>query len=288
MYKPLVYIKNSKAIMKKVVYIMITLIFLNCQKEEFEILGTTDSFTITSTSVNVDFKIYIYLPPNYPQQNLEYPLIIGLDGDTEFENMAAIVSQKIKNGNIPPSIFVGIGYVGGDDDESNRNRDYTPSVTQDIEDGVTGGAGNFYDFIRTELIPELENNYQIDTTKTKTLMGHSYGGLFTLFVMFQERATNPFDKFIPVASSFWYDSGVIFEFEETYSQINSDFPVSVYTTMGSLEGAVMVASFKEMNARINSRHYSSLKYRSEILKKYGHSRSDYISYKNGLDYVFNN
>lgn len=274
--------------MNKVVYIMITLIFLSCQIEEFEIFGTTDSFTMSSSSINVDFKIYIYLPPNYPQQNIDYPLIIGLDGDTEFENMAGIVSQKAANGNIPYSIFVGIGYTGGDNNETNRNRDYTPSVTQGVEDGITGGAENFYNFIRTELIPELENNYQIDTAKTKTLMGHSYGGLFTLFAMFQERDTNPFDKFIPVASSFWYDSGVIFEFEEYYSQNNSDFPALVYTTMGSLEGAVMVASFEEMNARINSRNYPSLKYESEILEKYGHSRSDYISYKIGLDYVFNN
>jgi len=274
--------------MKKVFYIIITLIFLSCQKEEFEILGASESFTITSSNVNVDFNIYIYLPPNYPQQNVDYPLIIGLDGDSEFENMAGIVSQRIAIGNIPASIFVGIGYVGGDDNESNRNRDYTPSVTQGVEDGITGGADNFYNFIRAELIPELENKYQIDTAKTKTLMGHSYGGLFTLFAMFQERDTNPFDKFIPVASSFWYDSGVIFEFEESFFQNNSDFPVKIYTTMGSLEGAVMIASFEEMNARINSRNYSSLKYKNEILEKYGHSRSDYISYQNGLDYVFNN
>lgn len=267
---------------------MSTFIFLSCQKEEFEIVGRTESFTMTSINVNDDFKIYVYLPPNYPQENIYFPLIIGLDGDSEFENMAGIVSQQIANENIPACVFVGIGYVGGDDDESNRNRDYTPSVTQDVEDGITGGAENFYNFLRTELIIELENKYQIDTANTKTLMGHSYGGLFTLFAMFQERITNPFDKFIPVAASFWYDSGVIFEFEEAYSQDYSDFPIKVYTTMGSLEGAVMVASFEEMKARINSRNYPSLIYKSKILKKYGHSRSDYISYENGLVYVFNN
>lgn len=274
--------------MKKIFYIVILLIFVSCQKEEVEIIGTTESFTITSSNVNVDFKIYVFLPPDYPQQNNNYPLIIGLDGDTEFENMANIVSQEIKNGSIPSSIFVGIGYVGGDNNETHRNRDYTPSITQGVEDGVTGGAGNFYSFIRTELIPELENNYQIDTTNTKTLMGHSYGGLFTLFAMFQERSTSPFDKFIPVASSFWYDSGVIFEYEESYSQTHSDFPIATYTTMGSLEGTVMVASFEEMNERITNRNYPSLEYKSEILKKYGHSRSDNISYQKGLEYVFNN
>lgn len=269
--------------MRITIYILIIFGFISCQREEFEIIGTTESFTMTSTNVDDDFKIYVYLPPNYPQANFDYSLIIGLDGDSEFENMAGIVSKEIRNSDIPSSIFVGIGYGGTD----RRNRDYTPSITQGVESDETGGAENFYNFIRAELIPELEDNYQIDTTNTKTLMGHSYGGLFTLYAMFQERNTNPFDKFIPVASSFWYDSGVIFEFEETYSQKNSDFQATIYTTMGSLEGAVMVASFEEMNERINNRNYPSLVYKSEILKKYGHSRSDYISYKNGLVYVFN-
>lgn len=270
--------------MEKAICILVILGFFSCQKEEFEIIGTTERITMTSTNVNDDFKIYVYLPPNYPQANFNYPLIIGLDGDSEFENMAGIVSQGIQKGGIPSSIFIGVGYGGTD----RRNRDYTPSITQGVENDETGGAENFYNFIRTELIPELENNYQIDTANTKTLMGHSYGGLFTLFAMFQERNSNPFDKFIPVASSFWYDSGVIFEFEETYSQNNSDFQATVYTTMGSLEGVVMVASFEEMNQRINNRDYPNLVYKSKILKKYGHSRSDYISYENGLVYVFNN
>ncbi len=274
--------------MKITIYILMMLGLLSCYNEDFEVIGTTESFTMTSIGVKDDFKIYVYLPPDYPQTDIDYPLIIGLDGDNEFENMAEIVSQEIKNGSIHPAIFVGIGYGSSKKNLQKRNRDYTPSETQDVEDYETGGADNFYNFIRTELITVLENKYQIETSNTKTLMGHSFGGLFTLFTMFQNRNDNPFNKFVPVASSFWYDSGVIFEFEETYSQNHSDLPVKVYTTLGSLEGTVMVASFKEMNERISNRNYQSLIYKSKILKKYGHIRADYVSYENGLRYVFNN
>lgn len=273
--------------MKKIIYIFLILGIFGCQKEEFEIIGTTESFTITSTNVNDNFKIDVYLPPNYPETNMVYPLVIGLDANFEFDNMAGIVSENIEKGNIPPVVFIGIGY-NKDKEVVKRNRDYTPTKTEGVEDYETGGADNFYKFITNELIPEVENIYQIDTANTKTLMGHSYGGLFTLYAMFQDRNTSPFDKFIPVASSFWYDSGVIFEYEQTYSQNHLDFSSTIYTTMGSLEGAVMVASFEEMNERIVNRNYSNLVYKSEILKKYGHSRSDIISYKNGLEYVFNN
>lgn len=274
--------------MKIVICVLLVFTFSSCQKNDFQIIGTTESFTITATNVEEEFMIYVYLPPNYSQSDTKYPLLVGLDGDTEFENMAEIVSEQIENESIPPSIFVGIGYVGGDDDETNRNRDYTPTVTEGVEANITGGAGDFYNFIREELIPELESKYEIDSTNTKTLMGHSYGGLFTLYAMFQDRVENPFDKFIPVAASFWYDSGVIFKSEETYAQDHSDFPITVYTTMGSLEGAVMVTSFEEMNDRIASRNHPSLVYESKVLKKYGHSRSDYITYENGLAYVFTN
>lgn len=273
--------------MRKTIYLLIILGFTGCQKEEFDIIGTTESFITNSSNVNDDFKINVYLPPNYPEATIDYPLIIGLDANFEFESMTEIVSQKINNGEIPPAVFVGIGYKE-DKEVEKRNRDYTPSITQGVEDYQTGGAENFYSFIKDELIPELENKYQIDNANTKTLMGHSYGGLFTLYAMFQDRNTSPFDKFIPVGSSFWYDSGVIFEYEEAYSENHSDFQATVFTTMGSLEGAVMVISFEEMNERITNRNYPNLTYKDEILKKYGHSRSDVISYQKGLTYVFNN
>ncbi|MGB1000236.1 MAG: hypothetical protein ACPGVE_07870, partial [Flavobacteriales bacterium] len=85
--------------MKKIIYIFLILGIFGCQKEEFEIIGTTESFTITSTNVNDNFKIDVYLPPNYPETNMVYPLVIGLDANFEFDNMAGIVSENIEKGN---------------------------------------------------------------------------------------------------------------------------------------------------------------------------------------------
>lgn len=267
---------------------IILLLILSCENEEFEPEGSFESFTMSSTFVSDSFKIFVYLPSDYALSQTEYPLIIGLDADNEFEPMAEIVEREIMEENIPSSLFIGIGYGSSDDNDQKRNRDYTPSETEGVEDFETGGAENFYNFISQELIPEIESRYQTENGNTKTLMGHSYGGLFTLYAMFQKRSENPFDKFIPVAASFWYDSGVIFEFEEAYAQNHGDLSIKTFTSMGSLEGTVMVASFEEMNERIENRNYPGLKYTSQILKKYGHSRSDYISYENGLQYVFNN
>lgn len=269
--------------MKGQIFILMIICALGCGKYNYDVKGTTESFISTSQIVNDEYKIYVYLPPNYSEDNSEYSLIIGLSGDSKFETISKIISNEIAQNKIPEVIFVGIGYGN----ETKEIRDYTPTFSEEYKDYDAGGAQNFYEYIKDELIPELENKYNIDRSNSKTLMGNSLGGLFTLFALFQDRDTNPFDKFIPVASSFWYDSGSIFEFEEAYAQSHVDLDVKVYTTMGSLEGGVMIASFAEMNDRLLAREYPNLNFYSELLEKFGHVRSDYPSYEKALPYVFN-
>ena len=205
-------------------------------------------------------------------------MIIGLDGDFNFNKIAALVSEKSQNGTIPPCIYVGIGNA------KNRNRDYTPTAFKHGK----GGAANFYRFLTEELIPVLQSRYSIDSANTKTLMGHSFGGLFTQYAMFQNRASSPFNKFISVGCSYWFDSGVIFEYEQKYAATHTDLPVKFFNAMGTLEGGVLLASFEEMNERLKSRAYEGFEPEAIYIKKQGHSSSAIIGYKMGLDYVFSN
>lgn len=250
---------------------------LSCEKENFKIIGETEEFTIKSLIINDDYPIFVYFPTNY-DPNVPNQLIIGLDGEFRFDEIASIISEKSQNGTLPPSIFIAIG------NSEERNRDYTPTVYEYGE----GGAENFYSFIKDELIPELESRYYIDTNNNKTLVGNSFGGLFTHYAMFQNRNTNPFNKFVSTGCSYWFDSGVIFDYEENYSKQHTDLEVKYYSGMGSLEGGVNLASFEEMTERLNSRSYSQLQMKTELIKKHGHSGATTIGFKNGLDYVFEN
>ena len=58
--------------------------------------------------------------------------------------------------------------------------------------------------------------------------------------------------------------------------------------MGTLEGGVMLASFEEMNERIENRNYPNFKHKNELIEKSGHTGSANKIFKKGLDYVFNN
>jgi len=262
---------------KLVLSILLLILLSSCKKDDFKIEGITEKFTLTSNIINEDYTIYVYLPPNY---NSDQPnqLIIGLDGDLHFNEISGIISEKSENGSIPPCLFVGVGNL------KERNRDYTPTV---YEHGL-GGAENYFRFLKDELIPELEARYSVDTSNNKTLMGNSFGGLFTHYAMFQQRVNNPFNKFISVGCSFWFDSGVIFEYEKNYSLSHSDLNVNYFSGMGTLEGGVNLASFDEMTKRLKDKNYPGLKMSTELIKKSGHSGSAIIGFKKGLDYVFDN
>ncbi|MFT5833932.1 MAG: putative alpha/beta superfamily hydrolase [Polaribacter sp.] len=265
--------------MKNIYLIIICSFFIlfSCKKEELEIIGITEEFTIKSMIINDDYPIFVFLPSNY-NPNEPNQLIIGLDGEFRFDDIANIISEKSQNGSIPPCIFVAVG------NSEERNRDYTPTKYEYGE----GGAENYYHFLKNELIPELESKYSIDTLNTKTLIGNSFGGLFTNYAMFQNRIDNPFNKFISVGCSFWFDSGVIFEYEENYSLNHSDLNAKYYSGMGTLEGGINLGSFNEMNDRLKNRHYSHLLMQTEFLEKHGHTGAATIGFKNGLNYVFTN
>ena len=262
----------------KFIYILFIPFLLSCSKDDdLEVIGVVDGFSIQSNIINDSYPIYVYLPENYSNDSSSQ-LIIALDGETRFNAIANLISDKIQNGSMPPSILISIG------NNKNRNRDYTPTS---YEHG-TGGAKNFYQFIKEELIPELESRYNFDPSNNKTLIGHSFGGLFTQYIMAQNRQDNPFNKFIAGGTSYWYDSGVIFEYEQNYANENIDLDVTFYNGMGTLEGGVLLASFEEMNERMDNRNYPNFKHKNELIEKSGHTGSANAIFKKGLDYVFNN
>lgn len=152
---------------KLILYLILVCSLFGCTKEELEIIGKTEEFTISSSIIGDEYPISVYLPPNYDPNKLNR-LIIGLDGEFRFKEIANILSDKSQDGTLPPAVFIAIG------NSAERNRDYTPT---EFKKGK-GKAEDFYAFIKDELIPEVESRYTIDASNNKTLLGNSFGGLF--------------------------------------------------------------------------------------------------------------
>lgn len=137
-------------------------------------VGVLDS--LYSKILNESRNIYIQLPSSYdPEKDQRYPVAFILDGEIFLPTLND-VQNYYSGGYTPEMVLVGIA------NDKNRVRDLTTS-TITTKYGMpfnekNGEADNFRKFIHDELIPFIERKYPV--TNYRTLIGHSYGGLFTI------------------------------------------------------------------------------------------------------------
>ena len=131
---------------------------------------------INSSNLNSVRKLKIKLPKNYdPSSEIMYPLIIVFDGDYLFEPIAGQVDFQTYFDDMPGSIIVGV--VQGND---RRYDGYCDEVT-----GLPKESGlRFHNFVAQELIPYLEENYNL--SKFKIAVGHDLMGNFINSYLFKE------------------------------------------------------------------------------------------------------
>ena len=149
----------------------------------------TESTTIKSNFVydKYTYPVKIYLPKSYETDN-KLPVIYVLDGTL---NLNLVIRA------IPDStdvIVVAFGDLAFKAEWLRRWEDLMPEGINCHS--VNGKYQDFYDFITKELIPYIDNKYINDNT-SRTLLGHSSAGLFTLVSMFIEDTQDvTFNNFI--------------------------------------------------------------------------------------------
>lgn len=147
-------------------------------------------------------EYWVYLPESYFNPNFKtqkYPVIYVLDGEKYFHVLSGMVKNQSSGYYplIPECIVVAIK-------NTNRSRDLTPTVDSSLS-YKNGGANTFATFLRDELVPEINNNY--NTLDYKILIGHSFGGLFAMHTLFEESID--FNAFIAIDPSLWWDNEVV-------------------------------------------------------------------------------
>lgn len=174
-------------------------------------VGVLDS--LYSETLKEYRKFYIQLPANY-DANKKYPVVFSLDGGVLLPTINNVQSFY-SGGFTPEMILVGISNA------NNRMRDLTTSKVTEMYgmpfDQENGEAPNFSKFIETELIPFIENNYSV--TNFRTLIGHSYGGLFAIYTLINQPEV--FSNYIAIDPSLdWNDQKLLTEAQEKLSSKN--------------------------------------------------------------------
>ncbi len=172
------------------------------QSSEFE---TEIVDTVYSELLKEYREFWVKLPENYnPNSNVKYPVVYLLDGFSLKENLEAVYDNYWGH-YLPHMILIGIS------NKTNRIRDLTTSQIKmrrgQAMDKDTGGAETFTKFMEEELIPYIDNKYP--TTPYRTLIGHSYAGLFTINMLINHK--HLFQNYIAIDPSLDWDDQKLFK-----------------------------------------------------------------------------
>jgi uncharacterized protein len=235
----------------------------------------TEIVALRSKQTGANYEIFVALPPGYRTSKQTYPVVYMLDADYSFALVRNIVQHFVEREDLPPMILVAIAYPGAANDRTtyrmNRTRDYTPAYAPDGGYGaeyqkVSGGGPKFRAFIAAELIPLIERRYRADA-QDRTLIGHSYGGLFGTYVLLTQPSL--FKRYVLVSPSLWYANRIALTMEEAAAAAGIKPDARVFFAVGSFENQpannrAMVGDLTKLIDKLRSRNNPRLVLRFRI------------------------
>lgn len=272
--------KNKSIMFKNIPAIAIAVMLLSflgsCKKEVFspELIR---EFSIQSTANGASYDIKVALPANYDPGVEKYATIYVLDGEENFDFVSNQCKEITDKNAVEKVLVVGIGY--GKD----RSIDYTPTKIS----SETGGAPEFLNFIKTQLIPEMEEQFGVDTARSsRVILGHSYGGLFGAYIFCVDNEL--FGNYILLSPSLWFDDLISLQLEADYREQNKDRSQLVFMGIGAAENlGRMQAPFEAFYETLRD-NYSAIKLTKNREEDLDHMGSKDPNIIKGLNYYFQN
>jgi predicted alpha/beta superfamily hydrolase len=242
-------------------------------------LAGTQLLHITSDITKKDYTLYINLPGGYGDTTKTFPVLFLLDAQWDFPLMQAIYGQQYYDGFIPEMVIVGITWGGNSPDyDKLRAHDFTP--TDLGKPKIYGNAAKFLSFISKELIPFVEGKFRV-RQNDRTLVGSSYGGLFTLYAMFQEPAV--FNRFILTSPAIQWDNKIISSMNTSFAEQHGELSAKVFAGIGEYEN---VNEFQAFIDEVKAKKYKNFELQTMVVQGMGHSGAKAEGYSRGLQAVF--
>ncbi len=240
----------------------------------------TETRSFYSKILEREMELYIKIPASYKTDTQKvYPCWYCTDGNRSFPMIAFMANFFEVPMIVDPEIFVvGIGYKIRDvgDWGAWRTRDLTPTNVPSMDtywSGIfskfagrqvevkTGGAAKFLECIEKEVFPFIESNYRV-SAKGRGLGGYSYGGGFSLYVLF--RKPGLFTLYYAGSPSLRHDKGVLYTYEEEYATAHKDLNATLFMTAGGAEDSLLLVNVDKMAAQLKSRNYPGLKVETAV------------------------
>ncbi len=191
---------------------------------------------VGSSMLSIDSKVLqeerefqVWLPVKY-DSTLKYPVIYALDGSSQGAAFVNAINVLSLGQIAPAAIVVGIPNLS----DETRQRDLTPPMMkQDVDkpDSPAGEGDKFLQFIETELIPYVEENYP--ASGRRAFSGNSRGGLLVMHSLI----THPdlFHARFCFSTPFWRQENLLLNELDKFLQTRDTLKTFLYASAGEKE-----------------------------------------------------
>ncbi len=241
-----------------------------------------NKFIIKSDILDEKRTCLINFPDSYydaSEVDEKYPIVILLDGYTHFKTAIGIVhflsSDRNRNYLMSKSIIVAIENI-------DRERDFTVTKIKTKRPNTMGGGKKFLDFIQKELVPYLDKNYK--TEQSRTLIGHSLGGLLTLNSYMDKNSI--FDAYICIDPSIWWNEEIMKNKVDSISSVSLNKKLYIATAnQGKANYERNKKRHDLLYALLRKKSDAGLNVKIEYFEKENHRSVSLIALYQGLKYL---
>lgn len=191
------------------------------------------------------YRLFLYVPNGKPPAQ-GWPMLCMLDGNAVFASAVDTMRAQAADSsgtNVTQGVIAAIGYPTLEAyDLYRRSWDLTPPpgrtyppFTANGPEVHTGGAVAFLELIKTTILPWIASRVPINEQR-RSLFGHSFGGLCTLYALFNHPTL--FRHYIAASPSIEWEDFTLVHSERSFLASPTDGrPIDVYLTAGEYEGA---------------------------------------------------
>lgn len=244
-------------------------VFLFCASAQ-----AAETLRIDSKLINETVTARVVLPESYHHSDsFEYPVMLVMDGSTQFEHIAGNVNFLSTFSIVPEMIVVGVS-------AKSRIKHFTHTELEGYE-RRSGGAELYTRFLKDELLPKLKEEYRI--SPYTLLTGHSLSGLYTSYLATHHAGFT--NASISVSPSLWWDDFALINDIKTAEQPAEKSPVRWFVSMAN-EPNEMADGYQRLMNVLAEKSESVFDWESQQFPEETHDSTPLIANVEGLKSIF--
>lgn len=235
---------------------------------------------VHSNILNEDRVVWVRTPHGYESGKSSLPVLYLTDGDGHINEIGNSIDFLVDNGRMPPLIVVGIT-------NTDRTRDLTPTHSSEKDSSgkeatpTSGGGDRFFDFIQTELMPQIERSYR--TAPYRIFAGHSLGGLMAIHILTSR--PDMFQAYIAVSPSLWWDDQHTLHQAQDFFAARAELNKTLFFSLGG-EGGKMQSGFDELKKSLTAKAPKDFRWESAQFPDENHSSTVLRAHYAGVRSIF--